>query len=729
MSSLLALVTTRFGGLLQKSSADPTARKRRSRYKDKFWTAIESLEDRTLLSGLTDSPQPPTDPEQQSPISGNESPGQGENPGDIVVDQPFQAGMSPQFGYLDLGDAPESYGTMAPDEWNPNADGARHEALATGPRLGAWIDFEEMNAQPGPLANGDDLDGIDDEDGVSLLTGLEGRDDRDLIRTIRIEAPLGGKLDAWIDFNENGVFDETERIRYQDNRRVVQNESGPPTIESAFEMDGTSLVLHEGVNFVDVVIPRNSVRFTRTVETRGGGTEEVRIESIETYARFRISSAGHLNATGYAADGEVEDYRVTIGNRNPIPGQTPTQNFETALKTATDQFVEAYADELYADPDYVPDGSIPVVFQGNCTNQGGFAEGQTEAVLRQIIAAVNARIAANRGTTENVFVFVAHPVDFVITDPQGRQAGHTEARGTFNEIGDNCTYSGDGAVELLVIRNASAGQYQIDFTGVGGVFRGGASLITASGTQSATFQGGLALSDIVSLALDYTAPAIGGGDGAIAGVEGPRGQAFFNVNTQAEEEDEDDEESSASLAATSVLDAESDVGIPDASRQIKRWIDAVRTNGRAVRQVMLGGLESSWLMGENADSQPLNDEFWTGLGQSMLGGIPEQVFHLGEFLGVAVPKLFVPSEPSDRVEQANESGIGAETHETTAVDAERDDATPGERAGAGSSANGEESDVTGTRPSTSATPPVAGRRGHSSRRRVVLRAPAADARD
>ena len=31
-----------------------------------------------------------------------------------------------------------------------------------------------------------------------------------------------------------------------------------------------------------------------------------------TYARFRLSTAGGLTPTGAAADGEVEDFRVTL---------------------------------------------------------------------------------------------------------------------------------------------------------------------------------------------------------------------------------------------------------------------------------------------------------------------------------------------------------------------------------------------------------------------------------
>jgi hypothetical protein len=571
---------------------------------------------------------------------------------------------------FDFGDAPDSYGTAGPSDSNPYADGARHGANDTGVRLGETIDYTEVNGLPTQDADGDDLNGsVDDEDGVTLITGLEGRDDQDVVRTVRIEAPAGGKLDAWIDFNENGIFDTNERVEFRDNRRSVPGRPGElPTTESTFELDGTSLVLHEGVNFVDIVIPQGAVRFTRHQEIPGGGSTDIRLDSIETYARFRISSAGGLDATGYADDGEVEDFRVTIGNRNPLPGQaTENEDFEDALDAATDLFISVYADELEADPDYIPNGSIPVIFQGDGVNRGGFGQGDADDVLEQIVAAINAKITESRGPQENIFVFIAHPVDFIITDPQGRTAGHTAALGTFNNIGDNCSYSGDGAIELLVIRNASSGGYNIDFTGVGGVFRGGASLITSSGTQSAVFQGGLALSQHVSLALDYSAPVRGGIDGSVADASGALGQAYFNILNQVDAADGDEGEGTAdALAALAGLDAESESGDDaDPSRQISRWINAVRSNTQSVRRLVLNNVSSALAAENPAEAQELVEQFWSGLGQSMLGGVPGQLFQLGQFLGVDVPMLFGPSESSGTPVHADQ---GAESPPAPAVE-------------------------------------------------------------
>ncbi len=156
----------------------------------------------------------------------------------------------------DFGDAPNSYGTTLA------ANGARH--LATGPMLGATRDVEN-DGQFDAAALGDDAAG-DDEDGVTLppliIPGLEAQ--------LRVNVSAAAKLDAWIDFNRNGVFDNTEQV-----------------FTSRPMVPGTSSL---------------------TVDVPAGATEG------RTYARFRLSTAGGLTPKGAAADGEIEDYSLQILN-------------------------------------------------------------------------------------------------------------------------------------------------------------------------------------------------------------------------------------------------------------------------------------------------------------------------------------------------------------------------------------------------------------------------------
>ncbi len=87
--------------------------------------------------------------------------------------------------------------------------------------------------------------------------------------TITVYASGEAKLDGWIDYNQNGTLEADEYLFG----------SGSLTV------NGTQ----------DIV-------FTVPDTARIG----------YTYARFRLSSAGNLQPTGLADDGEVEDYRVLI---------------------------------------------------------------------------------------------------------------------------------------------------------------------------------------------------------------------------------------------------------------------------------------------------------------------------------------------------------------------------------------------------------------------------------
>jgi hypothetical protein len=163
---------------------------------------------------------------------------------------------------MDYGDAPEYYPVFLAD------DGARHDRLSAPPILGQRKDWElEALADTGGNATGDNGSGEADEDGVAWLDPLEPG------QLAHIEVTTGGFntfLNAWIDFNRDGDWtDQGEQI-------LIDVPSSPATTQFTF----------------------------RVPDDAHAGT---------TYARFRISTASGLKSTGYAPDGEVEDYRVLIG--------------------------------------------------------------------------------------------------------------------------------------------------------------------------------------------------------------------------------------------------------------------------------------------------------------------------------------------------------------------------------------------------------------------------------
>ncbi|QEG02162.1 Protein TolB [Stieleria maiorica] len=175
----------------------------------------------------------------------------------------------------DFGDAPTAaetgfrydYPVMLED------NGARH--AVGGLFLGEGVDAEP-DGQPHIVAGadgqgGDELDGLADN-GIDFLTDLV-TSSSDTIATVDVTASGTGRIDAWIDFNRDGDwFDPGEKVLH-------------------------SVPVSSGDNRISFSIPAGA---------QAGGTA----------ARFRLSSAGGLGSVGRAADGEVEDYWVTLRDGN-----------------------------------------------------------------------------------------------------------------------------------------------------------------------------------------------------------------------------------------------------------------------------------------------------------------------------------------------------------------------------------------------------------------------------
>ncbi|MEE2935242.1 MAG: Ig-like domain-containing protein [Planctomycetota bacterium] len=158
---------------------------------------------------------------------------------------------------LDFGDAPNDYPVLE------SSDGARHSLGDLF--LGNLVDAE-FDGTPSALADGDEPD----EDGiVAVATLLAG--DQTTLSSLAVTASKAGKLDGWVDFNQDGDWDD----------------SG----EQIF----TSVSLIAGENILAVRIPADSL-------------------SGQTFARFRVSESGGLTPTGSVSNGEVEDHLLTLSD-------------------------------------------------------------------------------------------------------------------------------------------------------------------------------------------------------------------------------------------------------------------------------------------------------------------------------------------------------------------------------------------------------------------------------
>ena len=178
---------------------------------------------------------------------------------------------------IDLGEPNLDYGD-APDGSPAEANGDYQTAPGRGPShvvdgvtfLGSGVDAENAAFNDGP--NEDDGVTIDDENGTPIT--LHGQS---LVpgQTFELDATTAGTgvLNAWVDFNSNGVFEPNEQVA------VDESPTG------------------------------NAVTITSTVPFAAAAGD--------TYARFRYSSQAGLGPNEAAPDGEVEDYQITIVGAAP----------------------------------------------------------------------------------------------------------------------------------------------------------------------------------------------------------------------------------------------------------------------------------------------------------------------------------------------------------------------------------------------------------------------------
>lgn len=173
---------------------------------------------------------------------------------------------------LDYGDAPSnmssidaSLGTAYGDAWH---------SITGNVRLGNGIDGESASQSTGLLADGDGAD----DDGV-IFPQLSGQA---ILRvgqanSVSVTASSAGFLNAWIDWNQDGDWNDV-------GEQIASNQA--------------------------VVAGANTLSVTPTTGSPHGAT----------YARFRLTSAPPASPSplGVAADGEVEDYRVSLVMPKPV---------------------------------------------------------------------------------------------------------------------------------------------------------------------------------------------------------------------------------------------------------------------------------------------------------------------------------------------------------------------------------------------------------------------------
>ena len=191
------------------------------------------------------------------------APASGQHDITIVAGLPY---IDVDFGnnsVIDYGDAPDTY----------DLAGEASHGIVAGLFMGAGVDAE-VAAQSGVAANGDDNSDTDDEDGVTFTTDLVA----DATASVDVEISAfdvsNGVMQAWLDFDADGVFDADEQI------------------------------IADG----DVVAGTNTFTFDIPADAQLG----------DTYARFRYGYERGLGPNGAALAGEVEDYAIGVLTDQPL---------------------------------------------------------------------------------------------------------------------------------------------------------------------------------------------------------------------------------------------------------------------------------------------------------------------------------------------------------------------------------------------------------------------------
>jgi uncharacterized repeat protein (TIGR01451 family) len=243
---------------------------------------------------------------------------------------------------FDYGDAPASYGSAEHYARRDASGGSKPTTLTPAsnltmatlnfntPYLGTIGADPETANQPTPNADGDQVNGVNDEDAFTVSPSISTSGTYRL-NNIPVNNTTGSNttLYAWIDFNKNGVFEANE--------------------------------------FSSTIVANNVTIANLSWTVPTGTTEGT------TYARFRITSdlladdpaTTNIDerSTATAINGEVEDYRVTITLPNvllvkritAINGQTKTFN-GTNLAAYQDDPANPYDDNgLQAPPPFPAD--------------------------------------------------------------------------------------------------------------------------------------------------------------------------------------------------------------------------------------------------------------------------------------------------------------------------------------------------------------------------------------
>jgi hypothetical protein len=265
---------------------------------------------------------------------------------------------------LDYGDAPNSYGTLLA------SDGARH--AITGLYLGAGVSAD-TDGQPNATASADTND-----DGITFSPTL-GSNYSTLIQAgvsnqVTVISSGVGFVNAWVDYNQNGVFETTERILT--NQAVVAGTNPLTFTPPDTVLHGSTVARFRlSPNLVDSPSPTGSIT--------GGEVEDSQVNvAAPVPDGDACSTTGLLNGSFEVPVQDANSF--IIQSENNIPGwnttatdkqiKTWSTGFNGVPSFAGNQFAELNANEvaaLYQDIATVPGATITYQFAHRARSADG----------------------------------------------------------------------------------------------------------------------------------------------------------------------------------------------------------------------------------------------------------------------------------------------------------------------------------------------------------------------
>ena len=173
---------------------------------------------------------------------------------------------------FDFGDLPDTNLVASANNYNTefHHDGPYHQII-DGLAIGTIVDADS-DAIPTAMSDGDDLDGVDDEDGIFFSNSNPSPGETITISIIATNTTGStAHLEGWIDWNGNGDFTDA-------GEKVIDIDDSAGSMPS----------------FMNVTVPMDAVANTILG------------------SRFRISNSDNMLPTGFISEGEVEEYPLEV---------------------------------------------------------------------------------------------------------------------------------------------------------------------------------------------------------------------------------------------------------------------------------------------------------------------------------------------------------------------------------------------------------------------------------